>query len=267
MHKSVQNCWIAEAEARRVREFAQVQRAVSEPYVSIVHTRAGPGWFDSLRELVTRLAFTAPGQQPSFANNVMACEASSVEELRDLRAEARADRVLATVLFTDIVESTKRAAEMGDRHWRALLDRHDDAIRYQIARFRGREVKNLGDGFLATFSGPARAIRCASAIIETIAPLGIAVRSGLHTGEVELRRNDISGIAVHIAARIAAMAHPGQPLVSSTVRDLVAGSDLVFQDRGLHVLQGLPEEIRLYAVSAVSDPLARIIHDGCGAAA
>lgn len=255
MHKSVQIRWIAEAQARRVREFAQVQRAVSEPYVSIVHTRARPGWFDSLRELVTRLAFTAPGQQPSFANNVMACEASSVEELRDLRAEARADRVLATVLFTDIVELTKRAAEMGDRHWRALLDRHDDAIRYQIGRFRGREVKNLGDGFLATFSGPARAIRCASAIIETIAPLGIAVRSGLHTGEIELRRNDISGIAVHIAARIAAMAHPGQPLVSSTVRDLVAGSDLVFQDRGLHVLQGLPEEIRLYAVSAVSDPL------------
>ena len=123
MHKSVQIRWIAEAEARRVREFAQVQRAVSEPYVSIVHTRAGPRWFDSLRELVTRLAFTAPGQQPSFANNVMACEASSVEELRDLSAEARADRVLATVLFTDIVESTKRAASVGVAHFGPTFNR------------------------------------------------------------------------------------------------------------------------------------------------
>lgn len=171
------------------------------------------------------------------------------EFLTGSRSEAEADRVLATVLFTDIVDSTKRAAELGDRRWRALLDRHDEAVRQHLTRFRGREVKNLGDGFLATFDGPARAVRCASAIAETVQPLGIAVRSGLHTGEIELKRDDIGGIAVHVAARVADMAEPGETLVSSTVRDLVAGSGLRFDDRGLHMLRGLPEQVHLYSVA------------------
>ena len=149
-------------------------------------------------------------------------------------------------MFTDIVGSTRRAAELGDREWRALLDRHDQIVRQELARFRRREVKNLGDGVLATFDGPARAVRCASSIAQTVQPLGITVRSGLHTGEIELKREDIGGIAVHIAARVAAVAVPGESLVSSTVRDLVAGSGLRFADRGFHALRGLPEEVHLY---------------------
>jgi class 3 adenylate cyclase len=170
------------------------------------------------------------------------------EFLTGSRREIETDRVLATVLFTDIVESTKRAAELGDREWQSLLNRHHESVRQQFARFRGREVKSLGDGFLATFDGPARAVRCASAISETVQPLGLNIRSGLHTGEIELHRDDIGGIAVHIAARVAATAKPGETLVSRTVRDLVAGSGLRFEDRGRHVLRGLPEEVNLYAV-------------------
>jgi class 3 adenylate cyclase len=172
-----------------------------------------------------------------------------VEEfLTGSRSEPDVDRVLATVMFTDIVESTRRAAELGDRQWRALLDRHDDAVRQQLLRFRGQEVKNLGDGFLATFDGPARAVRCAASISESMRPLGITVRTGLHTGEVELKRDDVAGIAVHIAARVAAEAEAGETVVSSTVRDLVAGSGLRFQDRGIRALKGLPEEVHLYSV-------------------
>jgi class 3 adenylate cyclase len=172
-----------------------------------------------------------------------------VEEfLTGSRSVVEIDRVLATVLFTDIVDSTKRAAELGDRQWRVLLDRHDAAVRSQIGRFRGHEVKSLGDGFLATFDGPARAVRCAAAIAGMVEPLGLTVRSGLHTGEIELNRDDIGGIAVHTAARVVAMAGPGETLVSSTVRDLVAGSGLRFEDRGLHALRGLPEEVHLYTV-------------------
>jgi class 3 adenylate cyclase len=137
---------------------------------------------------------------------------------------------------------------LGDRPWRRLLDQHHELVRQQLARFRGREIKNLGDGFLATFDGPARAVRCASAIAETVQPLGLHVHSGIHTGEIELYRDDIGGIAVHIAARVAATAKPGETLVSRTVRDLVAGSGLRFEDRGRHVLRGLPEEVNLYAV-------------------
>jgi class 3 adenylate cyclase len=170
------------------------------------------------------------------------------EFLTGSRSEPDVDRVLATVMFTDIVDSTRRAAELGDRQWRALLDRHDDTVRQQLARFRGQEVKNLGDGFLATFDGPARAVRCASAICESVRPLGIAVRSGLHTGEVEIKGDDVAGIAVHIAARVAAEAEAGETVVSSTVRDLVAGSGLRFQDRGIRSLKGLPEEVHLYSV-------------------
>jgi class 3 adenylate cyclase len=163
------------------------------------------------------------------------------------RAQTEPDRVLATVMFTDIVDSTKRAAALGDRDWRRLLDRHNDAVRQEIERFRGRAVKNLGDGFLATFDGPARAVRCAAAIADRLRPLGIQVRSGLHTGEIELTPDDVAGIAVHIAARVAETADSGEVLVSSTVRDLVAGSGLRFGDRGSHVLRGFPEPLRLFA--------------------
>jgi class 3 adenylate cyclase len=175
-----------------------------------------------------------------------------VEEfLTGSRREVEPDRVLATVLFTDIVDSTKRAAELGDQRWSTLLDRHDDAVRHQLARFRGQEIKNLGDGFMATFDGPARAVRCAAAISASVRSLGIEVRSGLHTGEIELKHDDVAGIGVHIAARVAAVAEAGETVVSSTVRDLVAGSGLNFQDRGIHELKGLPEALHLYSVLQV----------------
>jgi len=186
-----------------------------------------------------------PFDEPEMVDRIV----DEVEEfLTGSRGEVEVDRVLATVMFTDIVDSTKRAAELGDRQWRALLERHDEAVRTQISRFRGHEVKSLGDGFLATFDGPARAVRCAAAIAGSLQPLGLAVRSGLHTGEIELTPDDIGGIAVHTAARVVAMAGPGETLVSSTVRDLVAGSGLRFEDRGLHALRGLPEEVHLYTV-------------------
>lgn len=174
-------------------------------------------------------------------------KARSGAALRDSSAEVDWDRVLLTVLITDIVNSTRRAAEMGDRPWSALLDRHDEATRYQIGRFDGIGAQNRGDGFLAMFDSPARAVQCAAAIAQMIAPLGILVRSGIHAGEIHLKRDQISGIAVHVAARIAAIARPGEAFVSKTVRDLVAGSGLVFEDCGIHLLRGVPEEIQLYA--------------------
>src|SRR5262249_59086884 len=158
------------------------------------------------------------------------------------------ERVLTTVLFTDIVGSTKRAAILGDRAWRALLDTHHEIVRRELERHRGREVKTMGDGFLATFDGPARAIRCASAIRDGVGSLGIEIRAGLHTGECELMDDGVGGIAVHIGARVAAKAAPGEVLVSSTVKDLVAGSGLRFVDRGAHTLHGVPGEWRLFAV-------------------
>ncbi len=160
------------------------------------------------------------------------------------------DRVLATVLFTDIVDSTRRAAEIGDRDWHALLDAHDATVRSQLARFRGREVNTSGDGFLAMFDGPQRAIRCAMAIRDAVQALGIQVRAGLHTGECEVRGDDIGGIGVHIGARVSALAGPNEVLVSSTLRDLVIGSGIGFEDRGTHDLKGVPGEWRLFAVAS-----------------
>jgi class 3 adenylate cyclase/pimeloyl-ACP methyl ester carboxylesterase len=164
-------------------------------------------------------------------------------------AEVADDRVLATVLFTDIVDSTRRAAEMGDRDWHALLDAHDAVVRSQLARFRGREVSTSGDSFLAMFDGPQRAIRCAMAIRDAVRSLGIEVRAGLHTGECEIRGDDIGGIAVHIGARVSALAGANDVLVSSTLRDLVIGSGLEFGERGAHQLKGVPGEWRLFAVT------------------
>jgi class 3 adenylate cyclase/pimeloyl-ACP methyl ester carboxylesterase len=172
------------------------------------------------------------------------------EFLTGQQAEVADDRVLATVLFTDIVDSTRRAAEMGDRDWHALLDAHDAVVRAQLTRFRGREVNTSGDGFLAMFDGPQRAIRCAMAIRDAVRALGIKVRAGLHTGECELRGDDIGGIAVHIGARVSALAGPNDVLVSSTLRDLVIGSGLEFEDRGSHELKGVPGEWRLSAVAS-----------------
>jgi class 3 adenylate cyclase len=161
----------------------------------------------------------------------------------------QADRVLATVLFTDIVDSTPQAARMGDRRWRELLATHDALISEELDRFRGAQIKSTGDGVLATFDGPARAIRCACAIRDALQSLGVEMRVGLHTGEIELRGDDIAGIAVHIAQRVQGLAQPGEVLVSRTVADLLAGSDIDFHDRGEHELKGLPRTWRLFSVS------------------
>jgi class 3 adenylate cyclase len=172
-----------------------------------------------------------------------------VEEfLTGSRTTRDVDRVLTTILFTDIADSTERAAELGDQRWRDLLASHDALVREELGRFRGHEVKQVGDGFLATFDGPARGIRCARAIRDAVRALGIEIRAGLHTGECEYVGNDVGGIAVHIGARVAASARPGEVLVSGTVRDLVAGSGLRFDDRGTHRLRGVPGEWRLFAV-------------------
>jgi class 3 adenylate cyclase len=183
-----------------------------------------PGWRESFQEIAEFLT----GQQSDVAD----------------------DRILATVLFTDIVDSTRRAAEIGDRDWHALLDAHDAVVRSQLARFRGREVNTSGDGFLAMFDGPQRAIRCAMAIRDAVQALGIEVRAGLHTGECEVRGDDIGGIAVHIGARVSALAGPNEVLVSSTLRDLVIGSGLEFEERGAHQLKGVPGEWHLSAVTS-----------------
>jgi pimeloyl-ACP methyl ester carboxylesterase/class 3 adenylate cyclase len=164
--------------------------------------------------------------------------------------EAEFDRVLATVLFTDIVDSTAMSATSGDRAWNEVREGHDRLVRASLARFRGREIKTMGDGFLATFDGPARGIRCARSIVDGVRPLGIEVRAGLHTGEVSFQGDDVAGIGVAIGARVGAKAEPSEVLVSQTVKDLVAGSGIRFEDRGLHALKGVPDEWRLYAVSA-----------------
>ena len=176
-----------------------------------------------------------------------------VDEIQEFvtgsRPALEPDRILATVMLTDIVDSTQRASELGDRRWRALLDQHDDLVRRELVRTRGQEVKALGDGFLALFDGPARAVRCASAITEGVRSLGLQVRCGLHTGEIELKGQDIAGIGVHIAARIASQAQAGQVLVSSTVRDLVAGSGLRFIDEGTRTLRGIPDKLQVFSVA------------------
>ncbi|MFL5829973.1 MAG: adenylate/guanylate cyclase domain-containing protein [Solirubrobacteraceae bacterium] len=186
------------------------------------------------------------------------------EFLTGARHRAEPDRALATVLFTDIVSSTERAAELGDERWRALVERHDEITRSELERYEGRAIKTLGDGFLAAFEGPAKAIRCARAICAAVLLLGIEVRAGVHTGECERRGEDLAGIAVHIGARIGAHADPCEVLVSSTVRELVLGSGLEFAERGTNTLKGVPGEWRLYA--AVGDgrtdarPLSEVDH-------
>jgi class 3 adenylate cyclase len=166
------------------------------------------------------------------------------------RRHQEPDRVLATVMFTDIVGATERAVALGDRRWRDVLDSHHLIVREQLARFRGREIDTAGDGFLATFDGPARGIRCAGAIVREVRRLGLEVRAGLHTGECDILGDKLSGVAVHTGARVASLAGAGEVLVSSTVRDLVAGSGITFEDRGVQQLKGLPGEWHLYAVAS-----------------
>jgi class 3 adenylate cyclase len=189
------------------------------------------------------------GDENMFAMGDSEAILGEIEEfLTGTRPEREPDRMLATVMFTDIVESTRRAADMGDRGWRFLLERHDALFRRALERHRGREVKRTGDGFLATFDGPARAIRCAASLAHAMGSLGLEVRAGLHTGELEVMNGDLGGLAVHIAARVMERAGPCEVLVSSTVKDLVVGSELAFEDRGSHELRGVPGEWRLFAV-------------------
>jgi len=184
----------------------------------------------------------------AFAREVQSFTAQAWEE-REWEQGVEVERVLATVLFTDIVGATARAAELGDRAWRELLERHHASVRRQIQRFRGSEHDTAGDGFFASFDGPARAIRCACAIRESLSELDLDIRAGLHTGECELMDGKVAGIAVSIGARVAAQAGPGEVLVSQTVKELVAGSGFTFTDAGEHQLKGIPHRYYLYAVS------------------
>ena len=203
------------------------------------------------------LASTIPGAhyvELPGADHVMYAELADLalaeirEFLTGVREGPEPDRVLATVLFTDLVGSTERATELGDRRWRELLEAHHAAVRHELERFGGREIDTAGDGFLAGFDGPARAIRCARAVVDAVSALGLEVRAGVHPGECEVIGEKLAGVAVHVGARVAAVAGPGEVLVSSTVHDLIAGSGIELADRGLHALKGVEDERRLYAV-------------------
>jgi pimeloyl-ACP methyl ester carboxylesterase len=195
--------------------------------------------------------FEPPGvdHTPWTGENVDEIVERIEEFLTGFKHSASFDRVLSTIVFTDIVASTELAESLGDRRWKALLSAHDDIVRRELTRFRGKEVKSLGDGFLATFDGPARAAHCALSVIEAVRSLGIEIRAGVHTGEVELQETDVRGVAVHIAARIAGLAAAGECLVSRTVKDLVAGAELKFTERGKHHLKGFAEPMELSSAS------------------
>jgi class 3 adenylate cyclase len=213
----------------------------------VVNRRAG-------KELASRIAGARYVELPGTDHLPWAGDSDVVlgeieEFLTGTRSVREPDRVLATVMFTDIVGSTERAAELGDEQWRELLTTHQAAVRRELNRFRGHEVKTLGDGFLATFDGPARAIRCGQAMAAAARSLGLQVRVGVHTGEVELIGEDVGGIAVHIAARVGALAASGEVLASSTVKDLVAGSGIQFVDRGARQLKGVADAWRLFAAT------------------
>jgi class 3 adenylate cyclase len=180
-------------------------------------------------------------------------EGAALAEIREfltgVREVPERDRVLATVLFTDLVGSTERARELGDRRWVELLDSHNAAVRRELIRFSGREIDTAGDGFLAAFDGPARAVRCARAVVDAVGGLGLQVRAGVHTGECEVLGDKLAGLAVHVGARVAAQARPGEVLVSSTVRDLIAGAGIELEDRGMHALKGVEGPRQLFAVA------------------
>jgi class 3 adenylate cyclase len=235
-----------------------VLSAIRVPTLVLYRTGDSPGIVGGSKFLAAHIPGAIELELPGRDHAVFAGDTEPVlAELKRFLTEAWAtqstladepDRVLATVLFTDVVGSTARAAELGDTAWRKLLEDHHTVVRRQLARFRGSEVDTAGDGFFASFDGPARAIRCACAISEGVRDLGLEVRAGLHTGECERMDGKVGGIAVHIGARVAAEAGPGEVLVSSTVKDLVAGSGIQFRDRGAAELKGVPGEWRLFAV-------------------
>jgi class 3 adenylate cyclase len=185
----------------------------------------------------------------AFSEDVDAVLAEIEEFLTGTRTRTDPERVIATVLFTDIVDSTRHAAEMGDRRWKDLLSQHNQLVRMELERYGGREVNTAGDGFLATFDSPRRAIECARAAGEAVRSIDLEIRVGVHTGEIELSEGDVQGMAVHIGARIAAKANGGEVLASSTVKDLLAGSTFAFEDRGEHELKGVPGAWRLFAIT------------------
>jgi class 3 adenylate cyclase len=213
------------------------------PFVSVEHARY------LVEHLPDARLVELPGELPLWWDEPDPVLNVIEEFLVGARRSVEPTRVLATVLFTDIVDSTARAEQVGDRHWRALLDTHDELAGRLIERWGGRLVKTTGDGILATFDGPGRAIGCATALRDELADIGLRIRAGLHIGEVELRGDDVGGIAVHLAARILATAGPGEIVVSRTVRDLVAGSDLVLQDRGSRRLKGVEGDWQLYSLA------------------
>ncbi len=230
-------------ELAKVRVPTLILHRTDERVIGVAHAR-----YMAERIPGARLVEMPGDNHLPFAGDVDAIGDEMEEFLTGRRTGAQPDRVLATVLFTDIVDSTKRAAELGDRRWRDLLDRHHAIVRRELSRFGGREVDTAGDGFLARFDSPAAAIRCARAIRDAVKEAGLEVRAGVHTGECEVIGDKIGGIAVHIGARVSAAAGAGEVLVSGTVKDLVVGSDFTFADRGAHKLKGVPGEWRLFAV-------------------
>jgi class 3 adenylate cyclase/esterase/lipase len=229
-----------EIDARHVLQAVTVPTLVvhcsRDPFISVEHGRYMAEHIDEARFVEVDADFHLTWSAERWGPVLEPIE----EFLTGVAHAPETDRVLKTVLFTDIVDSTATAAELGDTRWKDLLDAHDIAVRRQVARFRGNEVATTGDGFLVAFDGPARAIRCAHAIVDAAAEVGVRVRAGLHTGECETRGDDLAGMAVHIGARVAAAAQPDEVLVSSTVRDLVAGSGMEFEERGTHQLKGVP---------------------------
>jgi class 3 adenylate cyclase len=226
--------------------------AVAVPTLFVAHTGDNLVPVELVRENASKVSGAKVVEVPVDGHwsweTLTAPDLDAIEEfLTGQRQVPVSDRVLATILYTDIVGSTERAAAMGDRRWRALLDEHDAVTRRELERFRGREVNTTGDGFLAAFDGPARAIECAQSIVRQGKVLGLDIRAGLHAGECEVRGGDLAGITLHVGARVAGLAGPSEVLVSRTVRDLVVGSDLTFEDRGAHTLKGLPGEWQVFA--------------------
>lgn len=213
-------------------------------------THVGQGKYLAEQILGARMR-EMPGEDHAWTAGDGDTVIDEIEEfLTGSRHDAEPDRILATILFTDIAGSTERAAALGDRRWRELLEQHHAMVRRKISEYRGREIDTAGDGFLMSFDGPARGVRCANAVIDDARKLGLEVRAGLHTGECEIMGDKLSGLAVHIGARVAANASAGEVLVSSTVKDLVAGSGLRFDDRGMRTLKGIPGEWRIFALAA-----------------
>lgn len=242
---SAQYDYILRADVRHALPLIQAPTLVlhvsESPFLPIAHGRYIADHIDGARFV------ELPGSDLGLPTDRQLLD-EVAEFLTGERPVVEVDRILTTVLFTDIVGSTERVASLGDERWHSLLDAHDRAVREQLRRFRGQEINTTGDGFVASFDGPARAVRCARAMIETTGKLGIELRTGLHTGECEIRGDDLGGLAVHIAARVGALAAPGEVLVSSTVRDLVVGSGIEFADRGEHELKGVPGSWRLFTV-------------------